>query len=263
MNGEMEMRKTKVEINVDNFPKEIRYLLKDATVYDSSCNSNAQVYYIDSGYYVKIDDLHSLNSEAELSKLFYERGLGVEVIDYISNDKDYLITRSAIGKDLTHYLQEPDKLCELLAMSLHRLHAKSIENAPVSSRYQRYMDSVNGDFDGGYYDESVLMNRYMIHSKEEAWEIMQTNKDKLIADTLIHGDACLPNIIQEKGIFTSFIDFNMAGVGDKHIDIYWAIKSLQINLKTEAYTDMFLDRYGRENINEDMLRVIAAYELFG
>lgn len=257
------MRKTKVEINVDNFPEEIRNLLKDATMYDSSCNSSAQVYYIDSGYYVKIDDLHSLNSEAELSKLFYERGLGVEVIDYISNDKDYLITRSAIGEDLTHYLQEPDKLCELLAMSLHRLHAQSIENAPVSSRYQRYMDSANGDYDGGYYDESVLLNRYMIHSKEEAWEIMQTNKDKLIADTLIHGDACLPNIIQEKGIFTSFIDFNMAGVGDKHIDIYWAIKSLQINLKTEAYTDMFLDRYGRENINEDMLRVIAAYELFG
>ena len=55
----------------------------------------------------------------------------------------------------------------------------------------------------------------------------------------------------------------MCGLWDKHIDIYWAIKSLQINLKTEDYTDLFLDMYGRDNINEDMLRVIAAYELFG
>ena len=263
MIGEAEMKKTKVEINSDNFPEEIRDLLKDATVYDSSCHSSAKVYYIDSGYYVKIDDLHTLKSEAELSKLFYERGLGVEVVYNISSDKDYLVTRGAIGEDLTHYLQDPVKLCELLAVSLHKLHAQSIENAPVSSRYQRYMDSANGDYDGGYYDESVLLNRYMVHSKEEAWEIMQANKDKLVADTLIHGDACLPNIIQEKGRFTSFIDFNMAGVWDKHIDIYWAIKSLQINLKTEDYTDLFLDMYGRDNINEERLRVIAAYELFG
>ena len=70
MIGEAEMKKTKVEINSDNFPEEIRDLLKDATVYDSSCHSSAKVYYIDSGYYVKIDDLYTLKSEAELSKLF-------------------------------------------------------------------------------------------------------------------------------------------------------------------------------------------------
>ena len=35
------------------------------------------------------------------------------------------------------------------------------------------------------------------------------------------------------------------------------------NLKTDAYTDCFLDAYGRENFEYDMLRVIAAFELFG
>ena len=63
--------------------------------------------------------------------------------------------------------------------------------------------------------------------------------------------------------FSTFIDFDMAGVGDKHIDLFWAIWSLQYNLKTDAYTDLFLDLYGRENFDEDMLRVIAAFELFG
>lgn len=73
----------------------------------------------------------------------------------------------------------------------------------------------------------------------------------------------MPNILQNDGSFSCFIDFNMAGVGSKYIDLYWAIWSLQYHLKTDAYTDLFSDFYGRENINEDMLRVIAAYELFG
>ena len=257
------MKKIKTEVNIKSFPNEIRHLFENATVYDSSCSSEATVYYIDSGYYVKIDELHSLADEAALNKLFHARELGVEVIAYISTDKDYLVTRSAVGEDLTHYLQNPEKLCKLLATSLRKLHSQPINDVPVSSRFQRYMDSVNGDYDGGYYDESVLMNRYIVKSKEEAWSIMQANKPLLVADTLIHGDACLPNIIQNNGSFSCFIDFNMAGVGSKYIDLYWAIWSLQYNLKTDAYTDLFLDIYGRDNINEDMLRVIAAYELFG
>lgn len=257
------MKKIEIKINIDSFPKEIRHLLEDATVYDSSCSSDAVVYYIDTGYYVKIDDAHSLADEVALSKLFYSMGLGVEVIDYISTDRDYLVTRSAVGDDLTHCIYTPEKLCEILAASLRRLHAQSIDGIPFSSRYKRYMESADGNCSKGYYDESVLMDRYMVHSKEEAWTIMQQNKQLLAADTLIHGDACLPNIIQNNGRFSAFIDFNMAGAGDKHIDLYWAIWSLQYNLKTDAYTDFFLDMYGRDGFNEDMLRVIAAYELFG
>lgn len=257
------MRKIETKINIDSFPREIRRLLENATVYDSSCSSDAVVYYISSGYYVKIDAVHSLADEAALSRLFYSMGFGVEVMDYISADRDYLVTRSAVGDDLTHCLHAPEKLCEVLATALRRLHARHVDGIPLSSRYKRYMESADGDYNGGYYDESVLMKRYMVRSKAEAWSIMQEKRHLLVADTLIHGDACLPNIIQNNGRFSAFIDFNMAGAGDKHMDLYWAIWSLQYNLKTDAYTDLFLDMYGRDEINEDVLRIIAAYELFG
>mgnify|MGYP003311110714 CR=1 FL=1 len=89
------------------------------------------------------------------------------------------------------------------------------------------------------------------------------NSSRLQADTLIHGDACLPNVIVKDSAFSAFIDLGMAGRGDKHIDLYWALWSLNFNLKTDAYTDCFLDAYGRENFEYDMLRVIAAFELLG
>lgn len=257
------MKKTKIDIDIEKIPNEIRHLFKNATVYDSSCHSNALVYYLDTGYYIKTDTLHELEKEANLNRLFDALGLGVEVVAYVCADRDYLVTREAVGEDLTHFLQDPEQLCAILASSLRKLHAQPISGMPMSFRHQRYLESANGDYSGGCYDESVLTDRYTISSKEEAWNIMQANKSLLKADTLIHGDACLPNIIQNDGAFSTFIDFNLAGVGDRHIDLYWAIWSLQYNLKTSAYTDLFLDLYGRDNFNEDMLRVVAAFELFG
>ena len=257
------MKRTEIKIDPTAFPEGIRHLFQGATVYDSSCSPLASVYYLDTGYYIKTAPLTVLSREASLACRFTAMGLGVEVIAYISSGKDYLITRSAEGEDLTHYLEDPQKLCALLASALKRLHSMSTEGFPISANFQGYMDSANGSPLGGSYDESVLMDPYGIASKEEAWAIMQANKHRLTPSTLIHGDPCLPNIIQKNGVFSSFIDCNMAGLGDKHTDLYWAIWSLQFNLKTNAYTDLFLDLYGRENFEEDMLPVIAAFESFG
>lgn len=257
------MKKTKIELDLETFPKRLWPFFQSAEVYDSSSDPSARVYYLDTGYYVKVAPSQYLAREAEMDRLFHAIGMGVEVVAYLSEEQDYLVTRSAAGEDLVHLLCEPEKLCDILASALRRLHCQPICNAPVSTRHQRYMDSANGDYNGGFYDESVLMARYPIGSKEEAWKIMQENKHLLTADTLIHGDACLPNLVQSGGTFSAFIDCNMAGVGDKHIDLYWAMWSLQYNLKTDAYTDLFMQRYGKEHINEEKLRIIAAFELFG
>lgn len=257
------MEKRRIQININDFPPELHFALIGANLYDSSCNSNADVLYSDQGYYIKIDEPGELRDEAALTEAFFEKGLGVELVTYLSGDKDYMVTREAIGEDLTHFLDDPGRLCVVLAEALRTLHSQPVDGMPISFRQQRYLESADGDFSGGYYDEGVLMERFPIGSKEEAWALMQENKHRLKCDTLIHGDACLPNLMMNDGKCSSFIDFNLAGIGDKHIDLYWAIWSLQYNLKTDKYTDAFLDAYGRENVDEEMLRVVAAFELFG
>ncbi|MDR1755013.1 MAG: hypothetical protein LBR74_08980 [Eubacterium sp.] len=62
--------------------------------------------------------------------------------------------------------------------------------------------------------------------------------------------------------FSGFINLDSGGVGDKHVDIFWG-GSLWFNLKTDKYRERFLDAYGRDMINNDMFRVIAACEVFG
>lgn len=257
------MEKRKLEVDISEFPLELGFALAGANIYDSSSSSNADVLYSDLGYYIKTDAKGELKNEAALTEYFARKGLGPEMICYLSADKDYLMTREVTGKDMTHFLEKPERLCEILAGALRDLHCQSVEDTPLSFRQQRYLESAAGDFSGGYYDEGVLMKRFHIGSKQEAWEIMQTNRDRLRNDALVHGDACLPNLILENGKFKSFIDVNLAGAGDRHIDLYWSLWSLQYNLGTDKYTDRFLEAYGREKVDEEMLRVVAAFELFG
>jgi aminoglycoside phosphotransferase len=63
--------------------------------------------------------------------------------------------------------------------------------------------------------------------------------------------------------FSGFIDVGNGGIGDRHIDLFWGAWTLQFNLKTDKYKDIFFDAYGRKNIDFDRFSLIAACEVFG
>lgn len=257
------MIKRKIDVNILEYPAELHSLLQSGEVYDSSSGPDARTLYISSGFYLKISAPGALASEAALCRRFHGMGLGVEVMNYISADRDYFVTRSAPGEDLTHLVNEPEKLCQILAIALRTLHSQPIEDLSVSPLFQGYLKTANSPFTDRSMVDFVQMDRFPIASKQQAWTIMQEGKHKLKADTLIHGDACLPNVICHEETFRTFIDLGAAGVGDRHIDLFWAIWSLEYNLKTDQYTDYFLDQYGREHMDFDVLKVVAAFESYG
>ncbi|OBZ07578.1 hypothetical protein A8L34_25945 [Bacillus sp. FJAT-27264] len=64
----------------------------------------------------------------------------------------------------------------------------------------------------------------------------------------------MPNIIMDHFSLNGFIDLGYGGVGDRHYDLYWGIWTLNYNLKTDQYRDLFLDAYGRSDIVEEGLK---------
>lgn len=256
------MKQAKIRLSLQSLPAELHPFLAGAELYDSSCRSNARTLYIAPDYYLKIDGRGELKREAQMTDWFYHRGLGPEVVQYLSRDRDYLLTRSVPGGDGCSWLDDPERLCRALAQTLRELHALSPAGLPRSTRLERYLISAENR-DGGYWDQSVLMPEFTVRSREEAWRVMQAHKHRLKNDTLIHGDFCLPNVILNGGGSGSLIDLSMAGAGDRHIDLYWAVWSLWHNLKTDQYTGLFLDLYGRDRFDAAMLPVIAAFEAFG
>ena len=100
-------------------------------------------------------------------------------------------------------------------------------------------------------------------SAEEAWRALEDGKQLFEQNTLLHGDYCLPNILLDDWRFSGFIDLGNGGVGDRHVDLFWGAWTLNFNLKTDEYRERFFDAYGRDKLDPDRLRVVAAAEVFG
>ncbi len=247
-------------------PSDFHMLFSDANIYDSSCSNEAKVFYIekDAGYFLKCSAKGTLKKEAKLTEYFNKKGLSSEVLKYISNEQDWLLTERVKGEDCTYrlYLDDPKRMCDTIAESLRMLHETDYADCPVSDRTKEYLSFAEYNYKSGNYDKNLFPDNWGYASADEAWQVVENYGKYLRTDTLLHGDYCLPNILLKDWKFSGFIDLGCGGVGDKHIDLFWGAWTLFYNLKTDKYRKRFFDAYGRNDIDVDMLKVIAAIEVF-
>lgn len=248
-------------------PDTIRPLLNGAKLYDSSCSPEAQVTFIDkdSGYFLKSAPKGALEQEAVMTRFFHKKGLSANVLSYISEERDWLLTEKMRGDDCVaaKYLTQPKRLCDCLAQRLSLLHSLDYTDCPVQNHTARYLVAAENNYHAGHYDAALFPDNWGYTTPEEAYDTVKKNGHLLKTDTLLHGDYCLPNIILDDWQFSGFIDLDSGGVGDRHVDLFWAVWTLFFNLKTNQYRERFLDAYGRERVDENLLRVVAAIEVFG
>lgn len=261
------MKRTPVSIEIDAFPAPFRPFLQNAKLFDSSCSSEARVWFCDKdgGYYIKRAPKGALNAEAQMTAYFHRLGLSAKVLDYQSEAQDWLLTARVPGEDCTHaiYLADPKRLCDILATRLRALHELSCTDCPVQNRISGYIQTATDNYDRGVFDPSYLPAHLQHLSATEAYALLCEGKSMLRCDTLLHGDYCLPNILLDGWKFSGFIDLGNGGVGDRHIDLFWGAWTLAFNLGTDVYRDRFFDAYGRERIEPEVLDVIGAAEAFG
>lgn len=261
------MERTPVSLELAHFPAQFHDFLTGAKLYDSSCSPEARVYYLDKGegFYLKAAPKGTLKTEAEMTRYFHGKGLAAEVLAYESGDRDWLLTSRVAGEDCIHkdHLSDPKRLSELLGRLLRNLHEQAVDGCPVPNRTQTYLDTVSYNYRTGRYDKPLFPDNWGYASAEDAWRVAQEFAPQLKADTLLHGDYCLPNVMLRDWKLSGFIDLGCGGVGDRHIDLFWGVWSLQFNLKTDAYRERFLDAYGTDAIEPEILGAIGAFEVFG
>ena len=261
------MKRTKLSQLPENLNETIYSFIKDSEIYDSSCSAAAKVYFIDkdSGYYLKISKPQSLKREAEMTEYFNALGLGTKVINYISGERDWLITEKVSGEDCTYaeYLNEPEKLAEIYGKILRKLHETDYSKCPIQDKLTETLSNAEANYKKGNFDASTHIPEMLRpKSKDEAWAFIMGNKDKLKADTLTHGDYCLPNVMLDNWNFSNFIDLGNSGVSDRHFDLFWGAWTFNYNLKTDKYTDIFFNAYGKDLIDMTLLKTVAYIECF-
>ena len=260
------MKKSRIQPDLSVFPECFHPLMRNTPVYDSSCSSAARVYFLDrdGGLYLKTAPKGTLEKEATMTRYFHKKGLGAEVLVYENYDADWLLTARISGEDCTNpmYLDDPVQLCDTTAQLLRMLHDTDFTDCPVL-RTADYIATAQANYRNKRYDHTRFPDNWGYRTPEEAWKVVEENSKYLKSDTLLHGDYCLPNIMLDHWQFSGFIDLDAGGIGDRHIDLFWGIWSLQFNLKTHRYRDRFLDVYGRELVSEEMFPIISAFEVFG
>lgn len=260
------MNRTPTTLNRMEVPDFVHPFLEGAGVYDSSCSPMAKVWFLDKdrGYYLKSAAKGSLQKETELARFFHKKGLGAEVIAYESDERDWLLTVRVPGEDCVfpRYLDDPKRLCDTTAELLRMLHETDCSGCPIPDRTADYLETAVRGHATGYFDDKIFSEEWT-YIPEDAWRLVEEGGKHLKADTLLHGDYCLPNIMLDNWKFSGFIDLDAGGVGDRNVDLFWGAWSLKYNLKTDAYRKRFLDAYGRDAVNEDLFPVIAAIEAFG
>ena len=265
------MKRTRIDRIAGEVPPSMAAWIKGATLFDSSCSPEARVYFLDrdGGYYLKTAPRACLASEAAMTAYFHQKGLGAEVIEYQSTeDADWLLTTRVAGEDCTHevYLSDPARLCDLLAEELRALHETDCSDCPVPDRMRTYFALADRNYAEGKGDLSLFERAeggFSFYSIDEAYAVLREGRVALTNDVLLHGDYCLPNIMLDSWKRSGFIDVGNGGVGDRHVDLFWGVWTLAYNLKTDRYRTRFLDAYGRDRVDESLLRVIAAAEVFG
>lgn len=267
------MKKIQIEKIPHSLPEEIERICHGARIFDSSCSPDARVYFIDreGGYYLKVAEAGSLSREALMTDYFYKKGLGTEVLNYVSSKNDILFTRAIIGEDCTfgRYLDEPKRLCDLVAERLRALHELDASDCPIKDRVGEYLARAEKNYFSDSYNKEHFPDSFGYSSGREAYEALTAGGGLLKNEVLLHGDYCLPNIMLDGWRFSGFIDLDSAGIGDRHIDLFWGEWSMGFNLRMhgepqwEKYGRRFLDAYGRDKIDNDILRIVAAAEVLG
>lgn len=259
------MKKTLIDKIPCSLPEDIERLCCGARIYDSSCSPEARVYLIDrgGGYFLKCAEAGALLRERVMTEYFHKKGLGAEVLLYHTGECDLLLTSRVAGEDCTHekYKSEPKRLCDLLADRLRFLHEQDFSNCPVVDRVGEYIARAERNYIDDNYNKEHFPDSFGYSSGEEAMRALSEGKHLLKNEVLLHGDYCMPNIMLDDWRHSGFIDVDSGGVGDRHIDLFWGVWSLGFNLGTNEFNSRFLDAYGRDKIDTDLLKIVAAAEV--
>lgn len=261
------MKRTLIQPDLEQFPEEFHPLLVKYPVFDSSCSQEARVWLIDGegGLYLKTAPADTLKAEADMTRFFHGKELGPEVLAYYKGKHDWLLTRAIPGEDCTHrqYLEDPKRLCDTTAQLLRQLHETDISGCPVMDRCGDRWTAARKGYQRKFWEPELFEGIWEFSSMEDAWALAEANKRSLKNEVLLHGDYCLPNVMLDNWRFSGFIDLGSGGAGDRHFDLLWGSWTLKFNLGTDAYCERFLDAYGRDKMERELLRTAAAIEIFG
>lgn len=141
---------------------------------------------------------------------------------------------------------DPQRVVDLLAAGLRRLHSLDIADCPFDARLDQRLAQAAWVIRAGIADVEAVRADLGVSAEELLAHLAATRPDEPAADLVFtHGDYCLPNILldAEGSRVSAYLDWGRAGVADRYQDLAIGARSVRHNLG-EEWGERFLAAYG-------------------
>ncbi len=253
------------EIDFSALPKKISVKLpKESTeIVVVKDKPRSKVLCFDHKCYLKITSDGYLQNEPEMSAFLSVYGLAPKVITSCrKGENGWLLTEAAQGTNAFDMIQiNPKETLFTYGKTLRKLHDLPIKDCLCENRAESMLKRAAGKFFEGKA-EADLLEYCGIKTISDAYSEMLLLSKHAGKPSVIHGDACLPNlIVGENKDSATFIDCGNGGIGNRNYDLFWALWSIHFNLKTDQYDKDFWRGYGKSP-DEKAMRLFGLISAF-
>ncbi len=202
---------------------------------------------------------------AEAARLKWLTGVGILAphVIHLAEAHGYvwLVVERLPGEDAARSRDPPAVKTYELAKALRAIHAIDANTCPFDETLtvklaraaeRAKSNDVNAD---DFDDENRGKTAAELFGEME--RLRPTTEDIVVA----HGDACLPNMMLDRGRFSGFVDCGRLGRSDRYQDLALACRSIATNLGSER-VGAFLRAYGITSIDEGRNRFYRLLDEF-
>lgn len=167
-------------------------------------------------------------------------------------------TRASSAEHVTR----ASRTVEYLAQALRFVHEIPIENCPFSARLELRLRSIKRRITIDQYDPSTFTPPYNRYPVTRLLEILLDSRPGEDDDVFTHGSFGLDATLLDQSGISGVVDWGLAGVADRYVDLAAAVRSIARVLGPEQIPDFFR-WYGLEHPDPrklDFYALLAEFE---
>ncbi len=247
----------------------LRSIISDKVIYDFSGYSGITTFLAisskpdEKNLCVKICDTpHQLERSYVMLNLMSKYSLFPRVIEYISTNKDYLVTEVIEAPMALNAFDDFRSLSSFMGRALRYFHDIQWNIASMTELEKHFISSKTGfilpealSHENGLSFLAQYQNDFDYVAMKEY--LKKHQKDYLEDDVMIHGDFNPRNVFVKDDNLVAVVDLDDTCFGDRHYDIYFSMWTVALysgildNLElVKECENIFLDSYGREKIDQ-------------
>ncbi len=218
------------------FPASINEIIKNKTYRIDSVGMSVSKVLLFEDMVLKIQPENEETQNEHLMMEWLDGKLPVPkvICHEIQDGMDYLLMTRICGKMscADEYLQDADRLAQILASGLTKLWSIDISDCPCNMNLDRKLKMAEYNVKNHLVDmdnvDPQTFGENGFKNPEHLLDYLCTHRppEDLV---LSHGDFCLPNIILENGRISGFIDLGKMGIADRWQDIALCYRSFRGN----------------------------------